>query len=59
MTNRIEIVSNRNNSNNIQSQSQLSTAAAIQSTAAAAQLFLSNLNVAPANLVSVAAAVVR
>ncbi len=55
MTNRIEIVSNRN-SNNKQSFSQLSSAAAIRS---AAQLFLSDVdvdvNVASANIVAVAA----
>jgi len=42
MTNRIEIVSNRNNSNNKQSFSQLSSTAAIRS---AAQLFLSDVDV--------------
>ena len=54
MTNRIEIVSNRNNSNNIQTQSQLSTSAAIRSRSAA-QLFLSDLNVSSANIVAVEA----
>ena len=56
MTNRIEIVSNRNNSNNKQSFSQLSSAASIRS---AAQLFLSDvdvdINVASANIVAIAA----
>ena len=54
MTNRIEIVSNRNISNNNQTFSQLSSTAAIRS---AAQLFLSDVDVdfASANFVSVAA----
>ena len=55
-TNRIQIVSNRNNNNN-QSFSQLSTAAAIRSTAAAAHLILSSdVDRIPANIVSVAPA---
>jgi len=57
MTNKIEIVSNRNSNNN-QTQSQIPTTAAIQSYAsaalAAAHLFLSDVNSAPANLVAVA-----
>lgn len=49
--NRIPIVSNRNNNSN-QTFSQLSSLAAIRSRSAAAQLFLSDVDCSPANILA-------